>query len=250
MKKAIPLNLLLDHTNHQTLSVWIKLVTIYQKPIFYNFNYQKLSDLTGISHTTLRKHIAKMIELEWCYIRDKNLCFKSINKLKGKERVCCLIPVMSNKTEQIKKFRGACVVRNILTQRKAIKRKGETVTMASTKPTKSIIRKMREAGGADKYLLQLRKSFNKNTILSNKKFGALFGLSKWSGVKIQKALNLDNQIKSSSNLEVVMKNASRIDYLRILNANYGYACIYNETTRTVSRRLANKVDAIVCSNNL
>ena len=247
--QPIPLSLISkanDDSEFDTLRVWIALKQLYKRnTIIYQLNYNTLSNLTGISHTTLRKHIKVMIENRWVKLSNNNLTITGINKLKKhKNETCILVPVKKNKADQILQLRKVILHRNIKNQETQIKQKKEILQKcgrSSGQISKSEMRKVNRTGGISK----LENSLQSVTTLSNKSIGELFTksnglqLSRISGHRIQKKLRQSKLIKTKTRLELIKTNSSIFE-CKVMNRDYkGY--IFNPNTNNLYRRLSNSI---------
>lgn len=235
MKRSIPLSLLLSPSDHLDLYAFIKCHSVYRHPIFYNFTYRKLSNLTGIGISGLHVRIRSMIDKGWCHIsKAGHLVFKGLDKL-GNQMV--LIPVRGNKRDQILEFRNAIIRQNISQQIKQISKKRETVKKAKGNRPLS-----------KREILLLRRnpkleSEIQETTLSNKRIGSLVDRSKTTGYRLQKQLRESLMIKTKARFELIKENVSMLEY------NYlyiGTRHIYNYATKKLFKRHSN---AIVCIQN-
>lgn len=240
-KQPTPLSLLFYANKENllsTLTIWLRLKAIHKHTIYYNFRYENISDLMGISHTCLRKHIKIMTSLGWCSIKNNHLHLTGINKLKSvKDKNCVLIKVKNNKKEQIDEFRQAIIANNIFNQEKAISRNYEIVKKAKTeygKLSKKDLKRVMKKGG----LLEFESKINGNTTLSNNKIGNLFGLSKYSGSRIQRTLKSKKLINSKINIKLVASNVNIYDFY--FNYNFG-GYIYNKLSKTLYLRHSNTI---------
>jgi hypothetical protein len=242
VKQAIPISLLFKSNEDNTfdsLRVWVLLKSLHRNTVIYSLNYETLSKKTGISHTTLRKHIKTLCAQGLASFQNNNLHLTGINKLKRhKYEKCVLIPVEPTKTKQILQFRKAILHRNIDNQKKQIQRKSKIVNycnQAFAKLSKSEMRMIKKAGGVE----QLEKTYQSVTTLSNKRIGRLFGLSQITGYRIQCQLRDNGLIKTKTRLELIKKNCSRLEYNYIRNDG-GY--IYNQNTNSLFIRLSNSIE--------
>ncbi len=110
MTTIIPLSLLQqanEDCNLETLRVWCIIRELYRdhndRPVVYRLKYDQLSKRTGISHTSLRKHVKQAVMLKWAaWVKSKdgngiNLVLTGIRKLKQYDRE----PVLTRSEERV-----------------------------------------------------------------------------------------------------------------------------------------------------
>jgi hypothetical protein len=120
--QPIPLSLIQkanEKKHFSQLRTWVVLKQLYKRhTIIYNLNYEKLSQITGISHQTLRSHIAVMFENKWVkWTKNGHLILNSINRIKNRVgETCILVPVEKTKAKQILQFRKVLIHNNIKNQ--------------------------------------------------------------------------------------------------------------------------------------
>src|SRR5690349_9786409 len=78
-----------------TLRVWVLLKQLNKTYPVVKLNYADLANKTKISHTSLRKHIADIIDYGWATQTDATkIILKSVDSLKShKNEKCVKIPV-------------------------------------------------------------------------------------------------------------------------------------------------------------
>jgi len=249
-KQPVPLSLISkanEDAEFDTLRIWIVLKQLYKRnTVIYNLSYKTLSNQTGISHTTLRKHIRIMFENKWVkWTKNGHLILISINKLKKhKYETCVLVPVCKQKSEQILQLRKVIIHRNIKNQEKRIFDKREIVNncgRANGKLSPKQRKKINQAGG----ILNFEKQINSVTTLSNKSIGKLFtkknglSLSQITGHRIQKGLRVRKLIQTKTRLELISKNSTP-DYCKYANREKG-GYIFNPNSKELFRRLSNEI---------
>lgn len=248
--QPIPLSLIVkanEENQFSVLNTWIVLKQLHKRnTVIYNLHYETLSQRTGISHTTLRKHIRIMFEKRWVkWTKNGHLIITAVNKLKThKHETTILVPVANNKADQILHLRKVILHRNIKNQEKQIMQKRELIlkcrsTREKLSPTQT--RTIRKAGGIDK----IENSLLAVTTLSNKSIGKLFYkwnglyLSKISGHRIQKKLREKKVIETHTRLQLHKRNSTEHEY-KYMNREYkGY--IYNPNTKDLFVRLSNEI---------
>lgn len=239
-----------DDAEFDTLRIWILLKQLYRRnTVIYNLHYETLSNRTGLSHTTLRKHIRIMFENKWAkWTKNGHLILTSINKLKKhKYETCVLVPVCKNKAEQILQLRKVILHRNIKNQKKQIIDKREIVNKCGRtngKLSSKQRKKVNQAGGVSNF----EKQINPVTTLSNRSIGKLYTkrnglpLSQITGHRIQKKLRDRKLIKTKTRIELVKHGATLFEYLSFNQENKGYkGYIYNYSNKQLYRRLSNEI---------
>lgn len=247
-KQAIPAKLIFDTDNHSALFVWVKLHSIYKHPIFYNFSYAKLSEQTGISHTSLRKYIPRMIEMEWCSIKNGKLVFKGLNKFHKNSKYpkyqkkfnqksgCILIPVHKDKNKQILEFRNAVIRHNIEKQKRQVNKKLKLVSKCNSphaRLTKSEL----------KYVQKNNISRVNEPNLSNQSFGKLINKSMATGRRLQEQLKKAGLIKTRHRYSVLKPKATKTEYRYFMHTNLLAGVIYLEGVGIVKQE-ANAVAVV------
>jgi len=193
-----------------------------------------LAELTGISHTSLRKYIPSMIKLGWCSVINGHLCFKGINKFK---QVKILIPICETKSLQVLEFRNAIIKNNIDKQIKQVKFKSELVKRAkgvNTKLTPKEIMYLRKNPNVE-------KTINEPT-LSNRRFGSLINRSKYTGQRLKQRLRQNELIKTKSRFKLIKNNCTVHEYNYLY---YGKGYILEQ-----GNLYQRQSDAIVCKQKL
>lgn len=152
----------------------------------------------------------------------KDLLLTGIEKLKSKyKKKCVLVPICTNKRQQIAQLRHTIIRLNINNQKRQILIKKKLVSLKITgkgKITKRLYKKVKQGGGLANYV----KSLNSKTTLSNRRFGAIFNLSYYSGRKIQKQQKDLLLIETKPIYKLVKLNAKPIEKL-MLGGKYRYA---------------------------
>lgn len=251
LSQSVPLNLIHDIAHHNELSTWVKIHAIYPESKVYYFDYNKLARVTGLSHTTLRKHIKEMLRLRWCYMRDGHLCFVGLNKLgvvyqkNGLAKDSPLIPlqVHEKKSDQILEFRHAIIKGNLNNQVKKIKRKTEILKKCQTVKSKLSPKELRaisKAGG----VTQFARSITNYSTLSNLSFGKLTGRSKSTGRRIQKTLRDKFYLKVRYNFDVVKNNVAPLEFRFFRMDNPQPFYIYDVKERVILKQRSNSVESI------
>lgn len=245
VKQYIPLSVIVkanQNNEFDSLRVWIALKQLYTRQIIYNLNYADLSIKTGISHTTLRKHLKVIIANGWASWSGRNLMLTGINKLKWHEKEKCInVPVCKNKSEQILQLRKVILHRNIDNQLKQIKIKSQIVNncnKAFGKVSKSGMKKIHKAGSVKNF----ENSLQSETTLSNKSIGKLFGLSKHTGLRIQKKMREASLITTKTRL-LFIKGGSSLFEANYLNSESG-GYIYNRNNGQLFFRLSNAISIV------
>jgi len=245
IKQYIPISVIVranKNNEFDSLRVWIALKQLYTRQIIYNLNYADLSIKTGISHTTLRKHLKVILANGWASWSGKNLMLTGINKLKRHDYETCInVPVCKNKSEQILQLRKVILHRNIDNQKKQIKIKSQIVSncnKAFGKISKAGMKKIHKAGSVKNF----ENSLQSETTLSNKSIGGLFGLSKHTGHRIQKKMREASLITTKTRLLFIKGNSSSFE-ANYLNADKG-GYIYNRNNGQLFFRLSNAISIV------
>mgnify|MGYP003441270793 CR=1 FL=1 len=243
VKQPIPLSTIkaANETNSfPTLRVWVVLKQLSRNTILFNLNYSNLSKITGISHTSLRWHIRRMVEMGLAKHQHRHLHLTGINKLKKHDReTCVLVPVERSKSKQILQFQKALIHRNIKNQEKQIKIKRGLVNHCNRphgKVSKRDIRLLNKSGGVKK----LANSIQSVTTLANKTIGKMFSRSQNTGHRIQKKLREAGLIKTKARFELFKAIATPFE-AAYLNSNFESGYIFNYANGSVYRRLSNVI---------
>lgn len=242
-KQPIPLSIInaANETNSfPTLRVWVVLKQLSRNTILFNLNYANLSKITGISHTSLRYHVSRMVDSGLAKHQHGHLHLTGINKLKKHDReTCVLVPVERSKSKQILQFQKALIHRNIKNQEKQIKRKEGIVSNCNRphgKVSKSALKLISKSGGIKK----LQSSVQSVTTLANKTIGKMFSRSQNTGQRIQKKLRDAGLIKTKARFELFKAIATPFE-AAYLNSNFESGHIYNYANGSVYRRLSNSI---------
>ena len=249
VKQPIPLSTIkaANETNSfPTLRVWVVLKQLSRNTILFNLNYANLSKITGISHTSLRAHIKRMVEMGLAKHQHGHLLLTGINKLKKHPGETCIqIPVHPGKAETILEFQKALIHRNIKNQEKQIKIKRGLVNHCNRphgKVSKRDIRLLNKSGGVKK----LANSIQSVTTLANKTIGKMFvksngqGRSQNTGQRIQKSLREAGLIKTKARFELFKAIATPFE-AAYLNSNFETGHIFNYANGSAYRRLSNVI---------
>ena len=242
-KQPIPLstiNAANEENSFPTLRVWVVLKQLSRNTILFNLNYANLSKITGISHTSLRWHIKRMVEMGLAKHQHGHLHLTGINKLKKHPaEVCVLVPVERSKSKQILQFQKALIHRNIKNQEKQIKIKQSIVNHCNRphgKLSKRDIRLLNKSGGEKK----LANAIQSVTTLANKTIGKMFSRSQNTGRRIQKSLREAGLIKTKARFELFKAIATPFE-AAYLNSNFESGHIFNYANGSVYRRLSNVI---------
>jgi len=241
LKNYIPLPINVVRTCISNLEPLITLSKIYKlhtKNIIYNVEKCKLAKDLLISKNTLYKHLKFLKGKNLIREDNGHLIINGLRKLKtiyGQKIV--KIKIYSTRKEQRASFRGIILIKNINSQKKAIKLKSDLENIEKKHfKTLSDIKYMNKA----KKILSNGRKLNSKSILSNKKIGMMLFKSMTTGKRLQKDLNNMGVIKSSSNYEKVnnikytkmyinlIKDLSNSFYLS--NKGYWYKRLPNEIT--------------------
>lgn len=244
-KQPIPISMIVGANNvvglcrFNTLRVWVKLKNLYRHhTAIYNLSYYKLQNQTGISHTSLRKHIKLMIQYGWANWNGNTLVLYGIERLKTHaDETCVLVPIRETRNEQIQEFRKVIIHQNIVNQGKKIICKEQIVKKAKTewgKLSKQQMKVIAKFGG----LKQLSNSLIKQTTLSNRRIGQLLYRSPQTGKTTQKRLNNLNLIKSTPRYEIVKNNATVLE-ATMMNRDLGGG--YSVNMGRLMKQLSNAI---------
>lgn len=243
VKQPIPLSTIFaanESNSFATLRVWVVLKQLSRNTILFNLNYANLSKITGISHTSLRYHVSRMVEIGLAKHQHGHLLLTGINKLKKHDReVCVLVPVERSKAKQILQFQKALIHRNIKNQEKQIARKQQIVSNCNRphgKVSKSALRLIAKSGGIKKLECKLQSV----TTLANKTIGKMFSRSQNTGHRIQKNLREAGLIKTKARFELFKAIATPFE-AAYLNSNFESGYIFNYSNGSVYRRLSNVI---------
>ena len=243
MKQPIPLSIINaanESNSFPTLRVWVVLKQLSRNTILFNLNYANLSKITGISHTSLRYHVSRMVAVGLAKHAHGHLLLTGINKLKKHENEkCVLVPVERSKSKQILQFQKALIHRNIKNQEKQIKIKQSIVNHCNRphgKLSKRDIRLLNKSGGIKK----LANAIQSVTTLANKTIGKMFIRSQNTGQRIQKALREAGLIKTKARFELFKAIATPFE-AAYLNSNFESGYIFNYSNGSVYRRLSNVI---------
>lgn len=155
------------------------LKAIYNKPIFYNFTYTKLSLLSGISAPTLHRHVKQLKDLGLLSIQNGHLCLTGVNTLKKQYKSESTIKFSppKNRKEAREYLLYIILANQSKRQVSAIKDKTEIVKTAKSESYKRYTKKQRvrlkKQGGAQ----NIEKSIQNRVTLSNRKQSQLFNRS-------------------------------------------------------------------------
>lgn len=198
----LPLNIILTANKHDlfnTVRVLLRLRTLFKNRVIYNYSILKLSQLSGLSRTCIRKHLPIIIKQGWATIQGNNLKFTGINKLKKHEKETCVpILISGDKNTQLTYIKHTLIVLNLGNQQKAIKEKSKIISQQ--KVSKAVYNKHRS-----------ERSINNDLTLSNRKFGKLFNKSESTGKKLQSRLRKLNLIKSYSRYIKIKDNGTQFE---------------------------------------
>jgi len=228
----------------RSLSILIILRKTYKNPKFYNFSYRKVSKKTGLSISTLQRHIKKLTELGLVTMHNGNLCIVGSTKLrKSLQSPLIAVEYNNDKNKQILNIQFTRLLKNFRQQQYITNLKSEIIKLQEDNFISP-----KEA----KKLIQKRNAYLQNTTpertedyysISNKGLATLVNRrSITTGNKIQKKLNAVGLIKSEKNIEIVSKDKLN------LRAFYGLCYPSNYflgKDGLVRKRKPNKI-SIVC----
>lgn len=193
----LPRNLIKESINNGTLEALNTFCRLrINKNPYCEYSIKTICNQLKLSSGTLYRHLYFMRTNGLISINKGFIYFVGATNLSIKFK-SCLVPVYlsSDKKTQRDLLRYPLVVQNIKSQEKAIKIKENIINIEAksfiTLRELKYVRKMKE-------LLINAKSLDKNTSISNDKFGEICNRSSSSGKRLQKSLNELGLIKSES----------------------------------------------------
>lgn len=191
----------------RSLSILIILRKTYKNPKFYNFSYRKVAKKTGLSVSTLQRHITKLTDLGLITMHNGNLCIVGSNKLrKSLQSPLIAVEYNKDKNKQILNIQFTRLLKNFRQQQYITNLKSEIIKLQedsfiSPKEAKKLVQKR------NTYLQNTPERTEDYYSISNKGLANLVNRrSTTTGNKIQKKLNAVGLIKSEKNIEIVSKD--------------------------------------------
>jgi len=201
----------IDQKWERSLSILIILRKTYTNPKFYNFSYRKTAKKTGLSISTLQRHIKKLTELGLITMHNGNLCIVGSTKLrKSLQSPLIAVEYDKDKNKQILNIQFTRLLKNFRQQHYITNLKTEIIKLQedkfiSTKEAKKLLKKR------NTYLQNKTEKSEDYYSISNKGLANLINRrSTTTGNKIQKKLNAVGLIKSQKNIEIVSKDKINI----------------------------------------
>jgi len=256
VKQWIPVSMLED-ANHdnwlQSLAYFIMLKSKYQNQTIYAYKPKKIADLLGISYNTACYHLNVLEQKGLIKRHCGNLTLLGVekqkklflNEKKFVSKLLTSILIAKDKKTQIDNIRAAIVILNLRRQSYVHNKKSETlhysscpikgnITKSEYEKMKYCYKKVQKEGGSQKFA----KTINKSVMMSNHKFGDTFGLSKYTGARIQKSMRKRGFIKSKPNYERFQDCANLFAFRHsYLPSKYFYndkfKCIYYQTANVI-----------------
>ena len=198
----LPRNLIKESVNNGTLEALNTFCRLrINKTPYCEYSIKTLCKQLNLSSGTLYRHLSFMRSNGLISINKGFIYFVGATELSKKYK-SCLVPVYlsSDKKTQRDLLRYPLVVQNIKSQEKAIKIKENIINIeAKSFITSTELKYVRKMKG----ILINAKSFDKNTSISNNKFGDICNRSSSSGKRLQKSLNELGLIKSESQFKYI-----------------------------------------------
>lgn len=228
----------------RSLSILIILRKTYKNPKFYNFSYRKVAKKTGLSISTLQRHIKKLTDLGLITMHNGNLCIVGSTKLrKSLQSPLIAIEYNKDKNKQILNIQFTRLLKNFRQQQYITNLKSEIIKLQednfiSPKNAKKLVKKR------NTYLQNTNERTEDYYSISNKGLANIVNRrSITTGNKIQKKLNAVGLIKSEKNIEIVSKDKLnlRAFYELCYPSNY-----FLGKDGLVRKRKPNKITIIQC----
>lgn len=247
-KVFLPNDLIQDAINdkwERSLAYYILLKQTHKKPIFYNYSLRKIAKQTGLSTSSLNRHINLLISKGLLCVVGKNLCFVGLNKLKDTYNVktkLVAVKLDNTITQLILNIQFTRYIPNFINQQKIVDKKTEVIKFrkseqrTTTKEAKRLLKLQSKLFGNQ---TNLEKSLNDYIMLSNKSFGKLANRSKYTGINIQKRLNKAGLIKSEKNSTLYsnQEHNKRAFYNLCLPSQYLHSKVKGHIYRVLPNRI-------------
>lgn len=239
----MPLAIIQQATDENWLDIlvyflWLK--SVYKHSIFYNYSLRKVSSQIGCSPATLSHHLHILSKYGLCSVRDCHLHLISARKIVCDKSPFVPVGMSMNKAEQRTLLRYTLINRNLFFQCKAFSKKNETLLFVkghhfNYKDTKRIYKNLKNAS-----ISETENSIQDDLTLSNSKFGRLCNRSASTGIKIQRALNKIDLIRSDRRTKLIAVKQTRASFYALgLNGSYFVA-----NNGNVYQRLTNRVTIV------
>lgn len=109
----------------------LKVKSLHKKPTIYNFSYSEHSKKYGISESSLRRYIPKLIEMGVGFFSGNNFQFKGTDAIKqryGTKRICHIVIDETDSIQDIKdKIRVLLIRENQIEQKNIIEKKKRNI---------------------------------------------------------------------------------------------------------------------------
>lgn len=203
-KVWLPLSIIRQATDENwldSLCYFVRLKSVFTKPIFYNYSLRNLATHLSCSPTTINHHLAILEKHGLIWFANGHLFLKSGNQLKAIDKRFVPVGVSANKAEQRTFLRFALVKRNLHSQQRAFTGKSEALQFHRMEiKSASQYKRLRKIAKVHPNKQQLESSTFDVLTLSNQKFGSICNRSKSTGIKVQKAFNELGLVKSISRI--------------------------------------------------
>jgi hypothetical protein len=197
-------------------AVWLKLKTVFKtRTIVYNWSYGKLSNITNISITTLKKYLPSIIDSGWAVNRDGHLSLRAWKHVCGSQSMNGgIIHVTTKMTfnETLDRLRALSIVRDYKEQKFIIElRTGRF--KSSVKTIKKLYKRYRPQ------MVMAEEKTSKKILTSTRRIANQTGLSQSGAEKLLKRLNKSGVVKTEAALELLKVNSS---YVPMVEVDNGY----------------------------
>lgn len=234
----LPRNLIKESVENGTLEALNTFCRLrINKTPYCEYSIKTFCKQLNLSSGTLYRHLSFMRSNGLISINNGFIYFVGATELNKKYK-SCLVPVYlsSEKKQQRDLLRYPLVVQNIKSQQKAIRIKENIINIEAksfiTSTELKYVKKMKK-------LLINAKSFDKNTSISNYKFGDICNRSESSGKRLQKSLNELGFIKSESQFKYI-GNMLKINKTIFNSLSLGSSILLSKNGYTY-QKLANRV---------
>lgn len=190
-----------------SLCYLVKLKGIHQNNTFYNFSYRSLAKTIGVSHSAMARHIKILSQKGIVRIQNGNLTIVSAKKLATKYETF-LVAIskekkFSNKISNVRTaIRFAIINRNLHKQKIVSEEKAEVIKISEGKTlSKDELKQYKKS--MKKFNFEPEKRFEKDTVMSLRKFGKLIGRSQETGKRLKKVLIEQKLITSQKRTDLV-----------------------------------------------
>lgn len=195
---------------HDTLYYYVKIRSLHENPIVYNFSYRKIAKMIDTAPSVVSKHVKLLISKDLAHVRDGHLCFYSQQTIldrSEKRQSVINLPVWDVKRKMIDELRGVLLIQKLNNQISGVFKRSELVKkckISTAAITKKEMKFLNKNDGSS----SVERNLNRKISLSNDSIGRIFNRSQSTGHLYQKRLNELGVIRSRQDIKIIKQEFS------------------------------------------